>query len=160
MAIDSLSFNSASMVKPMNSNGLSSAAMADRFSGAEVSAPQAERAPLLGASNGSIATSSQAQAKTESSPSLDSNSVQRLNESLQKAGSNILFQPDEESGKMLFLMKDAETGETIRQIPNEVVLKISQAIGDFLKQAQPDGKSSAGASLPSALSGLVTNLMA
>ncbi|HQT05483.1 MAG TPA: flagellar protein FlaG [Thiotrichales bacterium] len=158
MAIDSLSLNSTSMVKPMSAGSLSGTAMADRSSGVLVATERAEvTAP---ADTNLVSIPVLKQGKSQEQQPLDESSVQRMNESLQKAGSNILFEPDEDSGKMLFLMKDAETGETIRQIPNEVVLKISQAIGDFLNQAQIEGKSNSNSSLPSALSGLVTNLMA
>ncbi len=158
MAIDSLPLNPASLVKPMSAGGLSSAAMADRSS---VALGASERAEVTApADTNLVSIPVLKQGKPQEQQPLDESSVQRMNESLQKAGSNILFEPDEDSGKMLFLMKDAETGETIRQIPNEVVLKISQAINEFLSQAQIDGKSVSNTSLPGAVSGLVTNLMA
>ncbi len=159
MAIDSLPLNPASLVKPMSAGGLSSAAMADRSSVA-LGASEKVGAAFAQDNTRSVSVPVSEQGKSEGKQPLDETSVQRMNESLQKAGSNILFEPDEDSGKMLFLMKDAETGETIRQIPNEVVLKISQAINEFLSQAQIDGKSVSNTSLPGAVSGLVTNLMA
>lgn len=156
MALESLSLNSPGMVKAMNVGVFSGIAMADRSGATSVAAEKTEQP----SSGNSVTPPALSIPKLGGQQSLDEASVQRMNESLQKSGSNILFEPDEDSGKMLFKMKDAETGETIRQIPNEVVLKISQAIGDFLNQAQIEGKSNSNSSLPSALSGLVTNLMA
>lgn len=155
MAIDSVSLNVNTMVKPSGVNALPSLSGADRIG--EQGSVQAESRVFVTENELKSVTSAEAK-KNDAFRLLDENAVESMNESLQKAGSNILFEPDESSGKMLFLMKDAETGETIRQIPNEVVLKISQAIGEFLKSAQFEGKSASSASLTSAISGMVTNL--
>jgi uncharacterized FlaG/YvyC family protein len=143
------------MVKSSSFNASPNVSVADRIG--ELGKTQVESRMLP--NENELKPSTSADAKKNDVPRLlDKNALESMNESLQKAGSNILFEPDESSGKMLFLMKDAETGETIRQIPNEVVLKISQAIGEFLKTAQFEGKSASGASLTSAISGMVTNL--
>lgn len=155
MAIDSVSLNVNTMVKPPGVNASPSLSGVDRTG--EQGSVQAESRVFATENELKSVTSAEAK-KNDAFRLLDENTVESMNESLQKAGSNILFEPDESSGKMLFLMKDAETGETIRQIPNEVVLKISQAIGEFLKSAQFEGKSASGASLTSAISGMVTNL--
>lgn len=155
MAIDSLSLNVSTMVKPPSVNASPSLSVADRIG--ELGSIGSESRVISSENESKSVTSADAK-KNDASRLLDENAVESMNESLQKAGSNILFEPDESSGKMLFLMKDAETGETIRQIPNEVVLKISQAIGEFLKSAQFEGKSASSASLTSAISGMVTNL--
>lgn len=156
MAIEGLSTNNLSMVRSMATSTANVATMTERSAGLSM--------PLTGseglAQQVSAADVTATKQQTNNSKAIEANSLQQLNESLQKAGSNILFEPDEDSGKMLFLMKDAETGETIRQIPNEVVLKISRAIGEYLDTTQLDSKieNNANSSLAKSLSGLITNM--
>lgn len=153
MAIEGLSTNNLSMVRSMATSTANVATMTERSAGLSV--------PLTGteglAQQVNTADVTAVKQQTKNSEAIEANSLLQLNKSLQKAGSNILFEPDEDSGKMLFLMKDAETGETIRQIPNDVVLKISRAIGEYLDTAQLDGKKENSAK---SLSGLITNMIA
>lgn len=156
MAIEGLSTNNLSMVRSMATSTANVATMTERSAGLSV--------PLTGseglAKQVSAAEVTAVKPQANNSEAIEDDSLQQLNESLQKVGSNILFESDEDSGKMLFLMKDAETGETIRQIPNEVVLKISRAIGEYLDTAQLDSKKEnhANSALAKSLSGFITNM--
>lgn len=154
MAIEGLNTNNLSMVRSMATSAPSVASMAERSAGLSMLSTGSDA--LTKQVNASDANASKNQ--TNNLEVVEADSLQQLNESLQKAGSNILFEPDEDSGKMLFLMKDAETGKTIRQIPNEVMLKISRAIDDYLDSSQLEGKMVANNSLSKTLSGMLTDL--
>ena len=52
--------------------------------------------------------------------------VKNMNEFLQKVRRSVEFNIDEDSGRMVVQVKDAETHEVIRQIPSEQMLKIAK----------------------------------
>ena len=59
-----------------------------------------------------------------------------LNEQLQTLQSFLKFEKDEDNQKMVFFIKNTETGETIRQIPNKELLTISKNISNYLEAVQ------------------------
>jgi flagellar protein FlaG len=65
-------------------------------------------------------------------PKVDAASVQRaaeaINEQLRAAAQNIRFSVDEETGKTVVRVVDAETGDLIRQIPTEEAMAISRSL--------------------------------
>lgn len=65
--------------------------------------------------------------------------VENINKTLKQANRNLEFSVDESTQKQVFKLKDAETGDVIRQYPTEEMLAISRAIdqvqqGLLLKQ--------------------------
>ena len=48
-----------------------------------------------------------------------------LQKSLADGGRGLSFSVDEQSGRYLLLVKKSETGEVIRQIPSEVVMRVA-----------------------------------
>ncbi len=58
-------------------------------------------------------------------------SIQKLNESLRDGGRNLNFHIDEKVGGPVVLVKNTDNGEVVRQIPNEVVVRIAHSIEDF-----------------------------
>lgn len=58
--------------------------------------------------------------------------VQQVNEAFKLSGSTFQFKLDQDAGKMVVYLKDEQTGETLRQIPDETVLRISKNIGQYL----------------------------
>lgn len=79
-----------------------------------------------------------------------------LNGQLDSLQSFLKFEKDEDNQKMIFFIKNSETGEIIRQIPNKDLLDISKNISNYLEMAQQtemNGKK------PSAV-GLITNQIA
>ncbi len=88
------------------------------------------------------AKSSEPQTQTNTKHSgqkgLDHNTLAQLNEQLKVLNEFIQFEPDKDVGKMVMYIKDAETNETLRQIPMEAVLKIAKQIDEFLKNVQVD----------------------
>jgi len=55
-------------------------------------------------------------------------SLQKLNESLRDGGRSLNFQMDEQAGGIVVLVKNTDTGEVIRQIPNDAVVRIAKSI--------------------------------
>ena len=51
--------------------------------------------------------------------------IGRLNEQMRDGGRNVTFAMDETLGRPIVVVKKEDTGEVIRQIPNETVLRVS-----------------------------------
>ena len=47
---------------------------------------------------------------------------------VRSSGRDLQFRVDDESGRVVVSVRDSETGELIRQIPNEEVLRIAKAL--------------------------------
>lgn len=58
-------------------------------------------------------------------------SIEKLNESLRDGGRNLNFHMDEKAGGLVVLVKNADTGEIVRQIPNETVVRMAHSIEAF-----------------------------
>lgn len=97
------------------------------------------------------------QEPTTLSPEDAARMVEQLNKAFMPINDSMQFHVDQESGKMVFAVKDGTTGETIRQIPQEVLLKISKNLTDYLQRVQTDIKQTGGQSLPS---GMITDITA
>jgi len=54
--------------------------------------------------------------------------INQLNEVMRDGGRNITFSMDEDRGTPIILVKKQDTGEVIRQIPNEVVIKVGHSL--------------------------------
>ncbi len=54
--------------------------------------------------------------------------IQRLNEQMKQNSRNLNFSIDERANRTVITVKSTETGEVIRQIPNETVLKVAHNI--------------------------------
>jgi len=52
----------------------------------------------------------------------------RLNEQMRDGGRNVTFAMDETLGRPIVVVRKEDTGEVIRQIPNEVVVKVAHNI--------------------------------
>ena len=60
-----------------------------------------------------------------------SESIQQLNDQLQKFNRDLQFVADEATGKRVVKVIDSNTGEVIRQIPPEEILRIMQNIDNM-----------------------------
>lgn len=58
-------------------------------------------------------------------------SVQRLNDMMKDSGRNLHIGVDRALGGPVVTVRNAESGEVIRQIPNEVVVKMAHSIEAF-----------------------------
>ena len=58
-------------------------------------------------------------------------SIEKLNESLRDGGRNLNFHMDEKVGGLVVLVKNSDTGEVVRQIPNETVVRMAHSIEAF-----------------------------
>lgn len=83
--------------------------------------------------------------------------LDQANALLKLSNSDIEFKLDDTSGKAIFYIKDVGTGEVLRQIPNEAMLKLSQNIDRFLEGAS---QLSGSASQSTLLSGLLADTKA
>ncbi len=57
-----------------------------------------------------------------------SQAVDRINEMMQDGKQTLTFQLDDDSGRMVIRVTDAQTKEVIRQIPSEETLKFAQYV--------------------------------
>ena len=58
-------------------------------------------------------------------------SIEKLNQTMRDGGRNLNFHMDESVGGPVVLVKNADTGEVVRQIPNEVVVRVAHNIDSF-----------------------------
>jgi len=58
-------------------------------------------------------------------------SVSKLNEMMVANGRGLNFAIDEKLGHPIIYVKNSQTGEVVRQIPNEVVVRIAHGIEDL-----------------------------
>ncbi|WP_310609871.1 flagellar protein FlaG [Limnohabitans sp.] len=58
-------------------------------------------------------------------------SIQHLNQAMRDGGRNLNFHMDEAVGTPVVTVKNADTGEVVRQLPNEVVVRIAHNIEEF-----------------------------
>jgi flagellar protein FlaG len=57
--------------------------------------------------------------------------VSKLNDMMVSAGRGVSFAMDEKLGRPIIYVKNSQTGEVIRQLPNEVVVRIAHGIEDL-----------------------------
>lgn len=58
-------------------------------------------------------------------------SLQKLNETMRDGGRNLSFHMDEQLGGLVVQVKNADTGEVVRQIPNEMVVRMAHNFEAF-----------------------------
>lgn len=108
-------------------------------SGSSPQTAAAQAAPSVPKRVAQVAAAAPAAAGAESvkAPSADEQrqelqeAVQRLNEQMRTQGRNLSFSMDEKIDRTIIQVKDANTGEVVRQIPDETVLKVSRSIEDL-----------------------------
>ncbi len=57
--------------------------------------------------------------------------IERINEMMRDGGRELHFSIDDQLDRSIIIVKNQETGEVIRQIPADVVLKVAQSIEDL-----------------------------
>ncbi len=57
--------------------------------------------------------------------------IVRINEMMRDGGRGLHFSVDEKLGGAVILVKNQESGEVIRQIPNEAVVRVAHSIEDL-----------------------------
>mgnify|MGYP000045774658 FL=1 len=58
-------------------------------------------------------------------------SLDKVNQLMRDGGRNLNFSMDEKLGGMVILVKNAETGEVVRQIPSDTVVRMAHSMEDF-----------------------------
>lgn len=69
--------------------------------------------------------------KSEATPSQEPMAMTEINQALQMAGVGVRFEFNQEAEKMITKVLDVASGEVIRQMPTEDVLRLSKALGKF-----------------------------
>ena len=59
-----------------------------------------------------------------------------VNEKVKALQSFLKFEKDEDTEKMVFSIKNSDTGEVIRQIPSKELLEVSKQISQYLERVQ------------------------
>ena len=102
--------------------------MSNVVGSAVVAAAPVERAPRVATRpEPAVAPTLAAAIPAPSSASLERASAQ-IESYVRSSGRDLQFRVDDESGRVVVSVRDSETGELIRQIPNEEVLRIAHAI--------------------------------
>ncbi len=57
--------------------------------------------------------------------------VSEINEQVKKNGRGLNFSVDERLGRPIVIVRNTDTGEVVRQIPNEVVIKVAHSLEDM-----------------------------
>jgi flagellar protein FlaG len=57
--------------------------------------------------------------------------IDNLNRMMKESSRNLSFAMDEVVGGPVVVVKDASSGEVIRQLPNEVVVRMAHHLADF-----------------------------
>ena len=57
--------------------------------------------------------------------------LQRMNEQMKQNGRNLNFSMDETMNRPVVTVKNTATGEVVRQIPTEVIVKVAHSIEDI-----------------------------
>ena len=57
--------------------------------------------------------------------------VERLNEQMRREGRALAFSVDQKSSQTVITVKNSQTGEVVRQIPDETLLKVAHSIEDM-----------------------------
>ena len=96
-------------------------------------APAPEPAVQVTASNpaslgGNAAQSGGSQNAETGAGDADRDALERVNESLQAWSTGIRFEMDDEADRLVVSIVDRNSGDVIRQIPSEAVLKVAKMI--------------------------------
>jgi flagellar protein FlaG len=57
--------------------------------------------------------------------------VERLNEQMRHEGRALAFSVDQKSSQTVITVKNSQTGEVVRQIPDETLLKVAHSLEDL-----------------------------
>lgn len=76
------------------------------------------------------AAQTQAQAKPKQAPVNIEKVAQQMESFLKRVNRSLEFRVDDASGRVVCSVRDAETGDLIRQIPNEEVLRMAELAQD------------------------------
>jgi len=106
--------------------------------------PPVSRAAGTGVAQNAIPASDQAQKAVVTPPAraqvkIDTETMRknlqeaitRINDMVRDGGRGLNFSLDEKLGRPIVLVRKLESGEVIRQIPNEVVVKVAHSIEDL-----------------------------
>lgn len=99
---------------------------------ASASAPAASVAPSAAAEVALAVPKAEVKVNTEQMKQNLDQAIRQLNDTMRDGGRNLAFSMDETLGRPVIVVKKQDTGEIVRQIPNEVVIKVAHSL-DKLK---------------------------
>ena len=91
--------------------------------------PAASSAPSGGSGRTGAAREVPADTKAAAAPERERSALAEINESLRMSAIGVQFEFDKEADTMIVKVVDVESGELIRQMPSEEVVRISRALG-------------------------------
>jgi len=110
----------------------------------DIALPKASSAPAVGGVQVGVAVAdlpkkeltlqvpkAQIQYDAETAQKNLEDAIQKLNEMLKDSGRTLSFSMDVKLGRPIVFVKNMANGDVIRQIPNEVVVRIAHGIEDF-----------------------------
>jgi len=92
------------------------------------SAPATTQPTTSASSNVTVHAKSQVPVQMERMKQNLEVTINRLNEQMRDGGRNVTFAMDEALGRPIVVVRKVDTGEVIRQIPNEVIVKVAHNI--------------------------------
>jgi flagellar protein FlaG len=87
--------------------------------------------PVAQPTKPAVATTAEASADMEAMRQQMKEALERLNQQASKDGRKLNFSMDEVSDRMVITVRKTETGEVIRQIPDEALLRVSHNIEEL-----------------------------
>lgn len=113
------------MTTEISANGIRS------FQPPPVQPPPSTAVQVVAAAPAKVAATSEpkrAQAEAAEMQRNVKEAIERLNEQMRKTGRNLNFAMDQQIDRMVITVKNSETGEVIRQIPDEAIVKAAHQI--------------------------------
>jgi len=87
--------------------------------------------PVAQPTKPAVATTAEASADMEAMRQQMKEALERLNQQASKDGRKLNFSMDEVSDRMVITVRKTETGEVIRQIPDEALLRVAHNIEEL-----------------------------
>ncbi|HLR78925.1 MAG TPA: flagellar protein FlaG [Burkholderiaceae bacterium] len=116
------------MIKPVQSLPVALPTdLANKDLPAAMTRANAPMPPSSGAHMAGTATSGQQGNNPDAHPSLDK-TLEQLNESMQAWATGMRFDVDEEAQRIVVSIVDSSTGEVLRTVPSEAVLRVAKMI--------------------------------
>jgi flagellar protein FlaG len=93
--------------------------------------PAVKDAPSMATESPATAVAQQAIANSAQDRAKLQEAIVRLNEHMQKSSTQLTFSVDDSLNQVVVLVKNQETGNVVRQIPNEAALRMAHHFEDL-----------------------------
>ena len=144
MANEISSMTQASMPARSPAKDSSLFAKTDRVATSNASGSTAETGKALPSDGKQLPVQGEAQPQQSESQVKLSEAVGQINDYIQTVQRNLSFSMDDENGKTVIRVIDSDSGELIRQIPDEEVLALANYLQDVGKEQSTSGEANRG----------------